>query len=43
MGLAVPRATAIAMELRKRGVELPEAIYTHEQLKAALLRIKEVG
>jgi len=43
MGLAVPRATAIAMELRKKGVELNEAIYTHEQLKAAILRAKGVG
>ena len=43
MGLAVPRATAIAMELRKKGVELEGAVYTHEQLYAAILRAKEVG
>ena len=37
IGLAVPRATAIAMALRERGVALGGAIYTHEQLKAAIL------
>ena len=40
IGLTVPHATAIAMELRCRGMELPEAIYTHDQLKAAVLRAK---
>ena len=43
MGLAVPRATAIAMALRERGVALEGAIYTHEQLKAAVLKAKEAG
>jgi len=42
MGLAVPRATAIAMELRRKGVALDGAVYTHEQLLAAILRAKEV-
>ena len=37
MGLSVPRPTAIAMALRARGVDLPGSIYTHEQLKAAVL------
>lgn len=43
MGLAVPRATAIAMALRERGVALEGAVYTHEQLKAAVLRAKGAG
>lgn len=37
MGLDVPRPTAIAMALRERGVALPGAVYTHAQLKAAVL------
>ncbi len=37
IGLNVPQAAAIAMELRRRGLSLPGAIYTHEQLKAAIL------
>lgn len=40
IGLTVPHATALAMELRRRGMELPEAIYTHDQLKAAVLKAK---
>ena len=40
IGLTVPHATALAMELRRRGMELPEAIYTHDQLKAAVLSAK---
>lgn len=43
MGLAVPRATAIAMALRERGIALEGAIYTHEQLKAAVLKAKGAG
>ncbi len=43
IGLAVPRAARIAMELRHRGMELPPAIYTHEQLLAAILRAKGVA
>lgn len=41
MGLDVPHTTEIARALRKRGVALEGAIYTHEQLKAAVLRAKE--
>ena len=41
MGLDVPHASEIAMALKKRGMELEGPIYTHEQLKAALLRAKE--
>ena len=40
IGLSVPRPTAIAMELRKKGVKLPDSIYTHEQLKAAVLKLR---
>ncbi len=43
IGLSVPHATEIAMELRALGVALPEAIYTHEQLKAAILAAKGAG
>ena len=41
IGLNVPKATELAMALRKRGVPLPESIYSHEQLLAALLAAKE--
>ena len=37
IGLNVPQAAALAMELRRQGLALPGAIYTHEQLKAAIL------
>ena len=40
IGLNVPQSTALAMELRKRGLPLQGAIFTHGQLMAAL---KEVG
>ena len=43
IGLSVPHATEIAMELRSRGVALPDAIYTHSQLKAAILAAKGAG
>ncbi len=43
IGLNVPHAAAIAMALRKRGVQLEGSIYTHEQLKAAVCRAKEAG
>lgn len=40
IGLAVPRATALALALKKQGLQLPEGIYTHEQLLAAVLEIR---
>ena len=40
IGLSVPHATEIAMALRAHGVALPGAIYTHEQLRAAILEKK---
>lgn len=43
IGLAVPRATAIAMALEKRGIKLADSIYTHEQLKAAILKARGAG
>lgn len=43
IGLDVPHATELAMALRARGLALPEAIYTHEQLLQALLAKKEAG
>ena len=43
IGLNVPHAAALAVALRKRGVALEGSIYTHEQLKAAVIRAKEAG
>ena len=37
IGLDVPRATALALALKKQGLKLPEGIYTHEQLLSAVL------
>jgi len=42
MGLNVPQATAIAMELARQGLSLDGAIYTREQLLEAILAAKEV-
>ena len=43
IGLNVPHAAALAMALRGRGLKLEGSIYTHEQLRAAVLRAKEAG
>ena len=43
IGLSVPRATAIAMALEERGMKPDRAVYTHEQLVAAILHAKEAG
>ena len=40
IGLNVPHAAALAMALRERGVTLEGSVYTHEQLKTALLRAR---
>lgn len=40
IGLDVPHATELAMSLRKKGLQLPEGIYTHEQLLSAVLEIR---
>ena len=41
IGLNVPKAAELAMRLREKGVSLPEDIFTHEQLVAALLNARE--
>ena len=43
MGLTVPHSTAVAMGLRRLGLELPGAVYTHEKLLSAVIRAGEVG
>ena len=43
IGLDVPHATELAMELKKRGLPLPDGIYTHEQLLSSLLELKGVA
>ena len=40
VGLDVPQVTKVAMALRRRGVEIDTAVYTVEELKNALLRLK---
>ena len=40
VGLDVPQVTKVAMALRRRGVEIDAAVYTVEELKNALLRLK---
>ena len=43
IGLTVPAATLIAMELRKRGIDIPDAIYTTSYPSKVLLGRKEEG
>ena len=43
IGLDVPHATELAMQLKKRGLPLPDGIYTHEQLLSSLLELKGVA
>lgn len=40
IGLDVPHATELAMALKKQGLDLPDGIYTHEQLLDAVLAIR---
>lgn len=40
IGLAVPRATALAMKIAEQGISLEGSIYTHEQLLAAVLKAR---
>ena len=40
-GLDVPKSTEIAMALKERGIVLQGPVYTHEMLKAAIVRAKE--
>ena len=41
IGLNVPKAAELAVALRDRGIGLPEGIFTHERLLAALLQLRE--
>lgn len=43
LGLEVPKATEIALALRELGVKLQGPVYTHAQLKSAILRAKEAA
>lgn len=43
IGLAVPAATELTMELKKLGLRLPNSIYTNEQLEKALVALKRRG
>lgn len=43
IGLAVPAATELAMELKKLGLRLPNSIYTNEQLEKTLVALKRRG
>ena len=40
IGLDVPQAARIADALRSRGLKLPDAIYTRDQLRDAILALK---
>ena len=41
--LDVPEVTKVMMRLRELGLEVDDSVYTVEQAKAALLRLKEGG
>ena len=41
IGLDVPKAAELALALRRRGLPLPQNIYSHEQLLSAVLSLKE--
>ena len=41
IGLNVPRASMLALALRKKGVAVPEDVFTHELLLASLLALRE--
>ena len=43
VGLDVPQVTKVAMALRRRGVDIDTAVYTVEELKNALLRLRGGG
>ncbi len=42
-GLDVPQATRIALELQKRGLDIDPAVYTVDELAAALLALRKGG
>lgn len=41
MGLAVPKATEIALALREKGIDIPESVYTINYLRKLLLAYRE--
>ena len=41
IGLNVPKASELALSLRKRNIPLPDSVFTHEQLLEALLKARE--
>ena len=43
MGLTVPTATEIALALRRRGIDIPESIYTINYLRKLLVSLGEGG
>ena len=43
MGLTVPAATEIALALRERGIDIPESIYTVDDLRKQLVSLREGG
>ncbi len=43
IGLDVPQASKLGMELRKRGVDIPENIYEMEEMELALLKLLGKG
>ena len=40
VGLDIPQVTRVALALRRRGMDINTAVYTVEELKSALLRLK---
>ena len=42
-GLDVPQVTRLAMELKRRGLEIDPAVYTVEALEAQLLALRKGG
>ena len=42
-GLDVPQVTRLAMELRRRGLDIDPAVYTAEDLEQELLRVRKEG
>ena len=43
IGLDVPQASKLGMELRKRGIDIPENIYEIEEMELALLKLLSKG
>ena len=41
MGLTVPMATEIALALRRRGINIPESVYTINYLRKAIVSLRE--